>query len=322
MPSADSTQAGRVSDPQHANVESPGIPLEALAAAEAGQAGVEGGKHSWQDMKKPIARDADVDGRCRNRRREPPVRAARLQKMDYVYRAVRIYPEAIALASFRKADLVHKCYMRACAAFKAHDDEALPQALDELCDKIISQHLMQKWQAVEALPPLSHRDHLRLAQCLSVREGIIDEMWSGENGEWRKVKPIPKVEDLARSAAVAIKDRIPPWLLVAQMWLLPEEVIEINGRPARSINMHWLVRVIATAIILGPFVLFATPIVLLAMDAFSKQVNIAILILSAMGFFIFLVWWISGPNGQNTDNLVFFLLAYTAVLGNINIGGK
>ncbi|CAI6096486.1 unnamed protein product [Clonostachys chloroleuca] len=315
MPSADSTQAGRasvISDPQRGDVDSQGIPLQALAAAEAGQAGVE---EAFAKM----------------------LSAAKIQQMDYVYRAVRVYPEAIALASFRKADLVHKCYMRACAAFKAHDEEALPQVLDELCAKVDSQRksfalvcdavlsvtpisvaLMQKWQAVEALPTLSHRDHLRLAQCLSAREGIIDEMWSGKNGEWRKVKPIPKVEDLARSAAVAFKDRIPPWLA----WLLPEEEIEINGRSARSVNLHWLSRVIASAIILGPFILFATPIVLLAMDAFSKQVNVAILILSAMGFFIFLVWWITGQNGQNTDNLVFFLLAYTAVLGNINLGGK
>lgn len=104
------------------------------------------------------------------------------------------------------------------------------------------------------------------------------------------------------------------------MWLFPVEEVRIGpGAVGDRMQTKGLVRTLTTALILGASIVIGTPIVVLATEAFPKPVNISVLAGSALIFFLFLVWWLPG---QDSDHLLVYVLAYLAVLVNVNVGGN
>ncbi|VUC24614.1 unnamed protein product [Clonostachys rosea] len=340
MPSTNLPPAGIASPTSDRNGCGPdeplGILLQSLEAAEAGQAGTDGVPSDGARQDTQQAGSIGIDNAAPGVAAEAGWgQSASLQGMDDAYRAIRINPEHVALVSLNKAHLANECRKQVSAAFESGDEEALPQLMNELDDKVSSQRqylvadvmsechltpdvvdLAHKWHVVEGLSHLSYRDHERLAQCFAT-ENIVDEEWADQNGEWKKLKRNPRIDDLARSATMPFKDGdIPSWLV----WLFLVEQVRIGpGVIGDRYQTKGLLRVLRTLFILGASIMIGTPIVVLATEAFSKPVNISVLAGSVLVFFLFLVWWLPG---QDIDHLLIYLLAYLAVLVNVNVGGN
>ncbi|CAH0029179.1 unnamed protein product [Clonostachys rhizophaga] len=330
MPSTNAPSAGIASptiDHNGCGPDEPlGILLQSLGAAEAGQAGTEEVVPS-----EGARRDTQEPGQARIDNVAPGVAAeadwgqsvfpkifyaASLQGMDDAYRAIRVNPEHVALVGLTKTHLANECRRQVTAAFQSGDEEALLRLINELDDKVASQlDLAHKWHVVEGLSHLSHRDHDRLAQCFATGN-VVDDEWANQNGEWKKMNRKPRVEDLARSIAFpVINDRIPSWL----MWLFPVEEVQIGPEMGNRMQTEGLIRTLTTSLMLGASIVIGTPIVVLATEAFPKPANISVLAGSALVFFLFLVWWLPG---QDSDHLLLYVLAYLAVLVNVNVGGN
>ncbi|CAH0005098.1 unnamed protein product [Clonostachys byssicola] len=328
MPSTNPPSIGIASPANGCGPDEPlGILLQSLGAAEAGQAGTEevapseGARRDTQETGQigidngapGVAAEADWGQSVFSK----IFYAASLQGMDDAYRAIRVNPEHVAVVSLTQAHLATECRKQVSAAFESGDKEALLQLIHELGDKVVSQlDLAHKWHVVESLSHLSHRDHERLAQCFAT-ENVVDDEWTDQNGEWKKMHRKPRVEDLARSITLPIinNDRIPSWL----MWLFPVEEVQIGPEVGNRVQTAGLVRTLTTSFILGASIVIGTPIVVLATEAFPKPANISVLAGSALVFFLLLVWWL--PE-QDSDHLLLYVLAYLAVLVNVNVGGN
>lgn len=95
------------------------------------------------------------------------------------------------------------------------------------------------------------------------------------------------------------------------------QMIDINGRQKRLVDARKLIGFLAIAGGLGASILFGTPVVILASEVFPRWGNIIIVVVWVILLLIFLIAW-----GVASSSLFLFVLAYTTMLANVNMGGS
>ncbi|CAI6091205.1 unnamed protein product [Clonostachys chloroleuca] len=239
--------------------------------------------------------------------------ASALQERDSAYLSIRAFTLPYSfLQGYLERD-VEECWERIRSAILAGDDASVPGLVHEFKDKASScLDMAKKRKFLAGLGRQKPRDLRVFLQYLTL-DGINDQQYPRDTSQWRGLTELEGFDDWARSIVMAKDSKICKWLAL----MASNQMIDINGRQKRLVDARKLIGFLAIAGGLGASILFGTPVVILASEVFPRWGNIIIVVVWVILLLIFLIAW-----GVTSSSLFLFVLAYTTMLANVNMGGS
>ncbi|KAK7217464.1 hypothetical protein V2G26_005467 [Clonostachys chloroleuca] len=239
--------------------------------------------------------------------------ASALQERDSAYLSIRAFTLPYSfLQGYLERD-VEECWERIRSAILAGDDASVPGLVHEFKDKASScLDMAKKRKFLAGLGRQKPRDLRVFLQYLTL-DGTNDQQYPRDTSQWRGLTELEGFDDWARSIVMAKDSKICKWLAL----MASNQMIDINGRQKRLVDARKLIGFLAIAGGLGASILFGTPVVILASEVFPRWGNIIIVVVWVILLLIFLIAW-----GVASSSLFLFVLAYTTMLANVNMGGS
>ncbi|CAG9974123.1 unnamed protein product [Clonostachys byssicola] len=239
--------------------------------------------------------------------------ASALQERDSAYLSVRAFTLPFSfLQGYLERD-VEECWEKIHCAILAGDDASVPGLVHEFKDKASScLDMAKKRKFLAGLGRQKPRDLRVFLQYLTL-DRTSDQQYPRDTSQWRGLTELEGFDDWARSIVMAKDSKICKWLAL----MASNQMIDINGRQKRLVNARKLIGFLAIAGGLGASILFGTPVVILASEVFPRWGNIIIVVVWVILLLIFLIAW-----GVKSSSLFLFVLAYTTMLANVNMGGS
>ncbi|VUC32575.1 unnamed protein product [Clonostachys rosea] len=290
-------------------------PLMALSTAEMGQIPADTETRSGNQA--PPAQSSDA-----NLKPSPPnasseyidlLCVSELQARDPNYHGVRAFTDILA---FTQAYLEHdldRDWSSVRSAILLGEDATVERLMEEqIIGKVFSNLKLAKLRHfMTGLDKISSRDLKVFLKYVSP-EGKSNVRYPWAARQWRVLRSPRLFEDWARSLIMNDKARISRFLglLVKFTDINIGNKQKTEGYPGRLINF------LATGASLVASIFFGAPLVVLASEAFPRWVNIVVIVVWVLIFLMFLIWW-----GVDSSHMFLYVLAYTTMLANINVGG-
>ncbi|CAH0025927.1 unnamed protein product [Clonostachys rhizophaga] len=239
--------------------------------------------------------------------------ASALQERDSAYLSVRAFTLPYSfLQGYLERD-VEECWEKIRRAILAGDDASVPGLVHEFKDKASScVDMAKKRKFLAGLGRQKPRDLRVFLQYLTL-DGTNNQQYPRDTSQWRGLTELEGFDDWARSIVMAKDSKICKWLAL----MASNQMIDINGRQKRLVDARKLISFLAITGGLGASILFGTPFVFLASEVFPRWGNIIIVVGWVILLLIFLIAW-----GVTSSSLFLFVLAYTTMLANVDMGGS
>ncbi|CAH0046712.1 unnamed protein product [Clonostachys solani] len=286
-------------------------PLRSLSAAEAGQLPADTPSTSQHQAAPPAkSTNAGLDSKSKY---IGLLRVSELQARDPNYQGVRTFSDVFAFTQAYFEHQLDRDWRMVQDAIVRDDDATVERLMEErVISKVFStMKLAQLRHFMSGLNKMCSRDLKVFLDYVSL-EGKSDVQYPWTTRQWRALRNPRVFEDWARSIIMNDKAKISRFLgfLVKFTDINIVGMRKTEGYPDRLINF------LATGASLVASIFFGAPFVVLASEAFTRWVNIVIIVVWVLLFLVFLVWW-----GFDSSHMFLFVLAYTTMLANIKVGG-
>ncbi|KAK7214536.1 hypothetical protein V2G26_002539 [Clonostachys chloroleuca] len=279
-------------------------PLRSLSAAEAGQLPA--------DTPTPPADSTNADLES-NSKYFGLLRVSELQARDPNYQGVRAFSDVFAFTQAYFEHRLDRDWGMVQRAILDGDDTTVERLMEEqVISKVFStMKLAQLRHFMTGLNKMSSRDLKVFLDYISL-EGKSEVQYPWTTRQWRALRNPRLFEDWARS--IIMKDKVKTgWLLGLFVKFTDIDIVgmrKTEGYHGRLVNF------LSTGASLVASIFFGAPFVALASEAFARWVNIVIIVVWVLLFLVFLIWW-----GVDSSHMFLYVLAYTTMLANVNVGG-
>uniref|UniRef100_A0A0B7KGG7 Uncharacterized protein n=1 Tax=Bionectria ochroleuca TaxID=29856 RepID=A0A0B7KGG7_BIOOC len=266
-------------------------PLRSLAAAEAGQMAADTPSEEYIGL----------------------LRVSKLQARDPNYHGVRAFSDVFAFTQAYFEHGLDRDWGMVQSAILSGDDATVERLMEEqVINKVFStMKLAQLRHFMTGLNKMSSRDLKVFLNYISL-EGKSEVQYPWTARQWRALRNPRLFEDWARSIIMNDKVKI-GWFLGFLVKFTDINIVgmrKTEGYPGRLINF------LSTGASLVASIFFGAPFVVLASEAFARWVNIVVIVVWVLLFLVFLIWW-----GVDSSHMFLYVLAYTTMLANVNVGG-